>query len=43
MPGGVILELKTEEEFKKERVQQSLEVEISWNKGNGSQESVMLG
>jgi amphi-Trp domain-containing protein len=32
MPGGVILELKVEEELKKEKTQQSLEVEVSWNR-----------
>jgi hypothetical protein len=32
MPGGVILELKVEEELKKEKTQQSLGVEVSWNR-----------
>ncbi|MBN1313156.1 MAG: amphi-Trp domain-containing protein [Anaerolineae bacterium] len=43
VPGHVELELKAEEELKKGKTQQSLEVEIAWFEGDDTQGPVELG
>jgi amphi-Trp domain-containing protein len=43
LPNNVVLELKAEEEAKKNKTQRSLEVEIEWIVGDDSGGSVKLG
>ena len=43
MPNNVVLELKAEEEAKKNKTQRSLEVEIEWIVGDETGGSVTLG
>jgi amphi-Trp domain-containing protein len=43
LPNNVVLELKAEEEAKKNKTQRSLEVEIEWIVGDDSGGSVTLG
>ena len=43
VPKSVVLELKVEEERKKGRTQQSLEIELSWFEGDDAQGPVVLG
>lgn len=43
IPNNVVLELKVEEEQKKERTQRSLEVEIEWYDGEESGGTLSLG
>ncbi len=43
IPDNVVLELKVEEEQKKQRTQRSLEVEIEWYEGDESGGALTLG
>ena len=43
IPNNVVLELKVEEEAKKGKVKQTLEVEIEWLEGDESGGAVTLG
>lgn len=43
IPNNVVLELKAEEEAKKNKTQRSLEIEIEWNVGDESGGPVTLG
>ena len=42
-PNNVVLEIKVEEELKKSKTQQSLEIEIEWNVGEEAPGSLELG
>jgi amphi-Trp domain-containing protein len=42
-PNNVVLEIKFEEELKKNKTQQSLEIEIEWNVGEEDSASLELG
>lgn len=43
LPPSVVLELKVEEESKKNKTKRSLEIEIEWMEDNGYGETVTLG
>jgi len=43
IPNNVVLEIKVEEELKKKKTQQSLEIEIEWNVGEDDPASLELG
>jgi amphi-Trp domain-containing protein len=43
IPNNVVLEIKVEEELKKNKTQQSLEIEIEWNVGEEAPGGVELG
>lgn len=43
IPNNVVLEIKVEEELKKKKTQQSLEIEIEWNVGEEAPGSLELG
>ena len=43
IPNNVVLEIKVEEELKKNKTQQSLEIEIEWNVGEEAPGNLELG
>jgi len=43
IPKNVVLEIKVEEEQKKNKIQRSLEIEIEWIPGDDSEGGVSLG
>lgn len=43
LPGQVVLEVKAEEEQKKQRTQRSLEIELEWYEGQEDEGSLSLG
>jgi len=43
IPNNVVLEIKVEEELKKNKTQQSLEIEIEWNIGGEAPGNLELG
>ena len=43
IPNNVVLEIKVEEELKKKKTQQSLEIEIEWNVGEADPGYLELG
>jgi len=43
IPNYVVLEIKVEEELKKNKTQQSLEIEIEWNVGEEAPGNLELG
>ena len=43
IPNNVVLEIKVEEELKKNKTKQSLEIEIEWNVGEQAPGGVELG